>query len=214
MIRLAWPNARTLTIVAVAVIVVSALTAGIWYWIGAQQAKTTAAYADALFRAQAGRSPQASPEARAAATRELEGVLQRYPSAAMAGQVAYELGSVRYADRQYGAARSAYEIAASKSAAPTLRTMSRVGIAYTWEAERNYPKAIETFQSLLSGAKPGDFLYEELLIDLGAAQELAGRREDAVQTYRRALKDVAKSRRAEDIRARLASLGASPGGAH
>lgn len=214
MMRLSWPDRRTLVIAAIAVVAVAAITAGIWYWVNAQQAKTTSAYVGALFRVQSSRSPQAAPQSRVAATRELESVLQRYPSASMAGQAAYELGGLRFADRQYAAARSAYEIAATKGAAPTVRTMARVGIAYTWEAERNFPKAIETFQALLSDTKPGDFLYEELLIDLGAAQELAGRRDDAVQTYRRILKDGTKTRRAEDIRARLASLGASPDGAH
>jgi tetratricopeptide (TPR) repeat protein len=210
MITLPRPSARTLLLVLVAVVVVGALAGGGWYWLSVQQSRTTAAYADALVRAQAGRRPQSTPEARTAAARELEGVLQRYPSAPMAPQAAYELASIRYAERQYGAARAAYEIAASPSAPTTVRTLARLGIAYTWEAERNYSKAIEAFQAALASSTSSDFMFEEVLYDLGVAQELAGRKDDAIKTYRRILKDVARTRRSEEVRARLASLGVTP----
>ena len=208
--RLDWPTTRTLVLVAAVVVVLGGAATAVWYWLSAQQARATTAYAEALGRAQTTRSPQASPETRAAAARDLEAALQRYPTASMAPQAAYELAGLRYADRQYAAARSAYEIAAGRSAAGTVRTLSRVGIAYTWEAERNFPKAIETLQGLLGTLHPGDFFYEELLLDLAAAQELAGRKDNAVETYRRILKDVAKTRRAEEIHTRLARLGATP----
>ena len=207
-----WPTTRTLVVIGAVVILVGGVAGGVWYWLSAQQARATSAYADALLRAQASRNPQVPPDARAAAARGLEAVLQLYPAAAMAPQAAYELAGLRYADRQYPAARSAYEVAAGKGAAGTVRTLSRVGIAYTWEAERNFPKAIETLQALLADLRPADFFYEELLLDLATAQELAGRKNDAVQTYRRILKDVANTRRAEEVRARLASLGATAEG--
>jgi hypothetical protein len=55
------------------------------------------------------------------------------------------------------------------------------------------------------------------LIDLARAQELAGRTPDAIATYQRVLKEVPAARRADEIRARLATLGApvpasTPGG--
>src|SRR5207247_1673241 len=57
--------------------------------------------------------------------------------------------------------------------------------------------------------RPGtrDFYYEALLADLGRAQELAGQKADAIETYRRILKELPQARRAEEIRARLRSLG-------
>ena len=196
-----------------AVLVIGALIGGVSYWLNVQHERAMAAYAQALVRAQAGRSAQATPQARAAAAREIETVLQRYPSASMAPQAAYELGGLRYADHQYAAARSAYEIAAVRSSGATLKVLSRLGIAYAWEAERNYPKAVESFQAVLAETRPADFIYEDLLLDLGTAQELAGRRDEAIQTYRKILKDVTRSRRLEDVRSRLASLGATPDGA-
>ena len=81
-------------------------------------------------------------------------------------------------------------------------------MAYTWEAERNYPKAVEAFKTALTGIGPKDFYYEELLLGLGRTQELAGQKAEAIATYRRALSELTQSRRAEEIRARLAALGA------
>ena len=43
---------------------------------------------------------------------------------------------------------------------------------------------------------------------LGRTQELSGQKADAIATYRRALGELAQSRRVEEIKARLAALGA------
>ena len=45
-------------------------------------------------------------------------------------------------------------------------------------------------------------------MDLARAQELSGKKSEAADTYRRLLKDVPASRRADDVKARLAALGA------
>src|SRR3972149_6562937 len=61
------------------------------------------------------------PGARAAAIRELESVLARYPSGAGATQAAYTLGNLRYAAGAYAGAHGAWEIALARAAgAPTL----------------------------------------------------------------------------------------------
>jgi tetratricopeptide (TPR) repeat protein len=83
-------------------------------------------------------------------------------------------------------------------------------VGYTWEAERNYGKATEAFQAALAGVGASDFLYETLTLDLARVQELGGRRDEAVETYRRLLRDVPGTRRAEDVKIRLATLGAAP----
>lgn len=106
-------------------------------------------------------------------------------------------------------ARAAYEIAQGRAASATLRTLAHAGIAATWEAERNFAKAVDAYTAALSGKQPGQFYYEDLLIGLGRSQELAGRRDDAIATYKRLLKDVPKLRREDEIRGRLASLGVS-----
>jgi tetratricopeptide (TPR) repeat protein len=167
-----------------------------------------AVYAEAMTRAQPGQVPDAPIEARASAIRELEAALNQYPSGPGAAQVAYQLGNLRYQGQQYPQARGAFELALAHGAPRTLRTLSLGGVAYTWEAERNYPKAIEAFKAALEGLGPKDFYYEELLLGLGRAQELGGQKTDAIATYRRALGELTQSRRLEEIRARLAALGA------
>src|SRR3989442_1787958 len=130
--------------------------------------------------------------------------------AAMAALGAYELGNVRYGERDWARARSAYEIAAARTGSPTLKALARAGIGYTWEAERNPAKAVESYHAALAGLKPGDFYYEDLLLDLARSQEQAGKKDAAVETYRRHLKELPRSPRADEIKGRLTRLGASP----
>jgi len=208
MLKLTLPTGRTLIIAGIALAALVALGAGGWYWHTVSQRHAMAAYADALTKAQSALSGQASAEARAAAIRELETVLTQYPSGPGAAQVAYELGSLRYDAQQYAQARGAWEIAVAQGPPRTLKALSLGGVAYTWEAERNYPKAVEAFKVALTGLGPKDFHYEELILGLARTQELAGQKAEAIATYRRALGELAQSRRVDEIKARLAALGA------
>jgi len=202
------PSTRTILIAVGTVLGLGVLAAGGWYWTSLTQQRAMAAYAGAMARAEPAFAPQATAEARLAAIRELETVLTQHPSGHGAAQVAYQLGNLGYQAQQYAQARGAYELAVAQGAPRTLRALSQGGVAYTWEAERNYPKAVESFKTALTGLGPKDFYYEELLLGLGRAQELAGQKTDAIATYRRALTELTQSRRAEEIRARLAALGA------
>ena len=192
----------------VGLLVVVALGAGGWYWHIVSQRHAMAAYAEAMTRAQPALSAQTTAEARAAGIRELETALAQYPSGSGAAQVAYELGSLRYDAQQYAQARGAWDLAVAQGAPRTLKALSQGGVAYTWEAERNYPKAVEAFKVALTGLGPKDFYYEELILGLGRTQELSGQKADAIATYRRALGELAQSRRLEEIKALLAALGA------
>lgn len=202
------PTARALFVTAAAAVTVGLLGAGGWFWYGSMQHRAMAAYAEALTRAQTAQGSQATADARAAAILDLESVLTQYPSGPGAPQVAYQLGNLRYDAQQYAQSRGAYEIALAKGASNTLRVLTQAGVAYTWEAERNYPKAVEGFRAALSGLGPKDFYYEEVLLGLGRAQELAGLKAEAIATYQRALTELTQTRRVEEIRARLAALGA------
>jgi tetratricopeptide (TPR) repeat protein len=204
-----WPSRRTLLVIGSAVLLVVVLGGAGWFWYASQQRQSQAVYAEAMARAQAATGAQATPEARTAAIGSLEAALERYPSGAGAAQAAYQLGNLRYAAQQYPGSRAAYEIALARGATGTIATLARVGVAYTWEAERQFDKAVDAYRAAAAGLKPGDFAYEETLMDLARAQELAGKKDDAVTTYRQLLKDVPQGRRVEDVRARLAALGAS-----
>ena len=207
-INLTLPSARTLLIGAAALVVAGILAGGGWYWQATSQQRALAVYAEAMTKAQPAQSADATGETRAAAIRELEAALTQYPSGRDAAQVAYLLGNLRFQSQQYSQARGAFELAVAQGASRTLRTLSRGGVAYTWEAERNYPKAVEAFKVALEGLGPKDFFYEELLLGLGRTQELGGQKAEAIATYRRAVSELPNSRRLDEIKARLAALGA------
>lgn len=208
--RWVMPYRRAILMTALVLLVAALLGGAFWFWREAQERHAAAAYAPAMARLSAARGREIPPEARAMAIRELEAALQTYPSATMAAEAAFELAGLRFADSQYAPARSTYEIARARASSKTLQTLARLAIATTWEAERNFPKTIEAYQAVLGELKPGEFQFEETLVALARAYELAGKKDDAIQTYRRLLKDVPKTTRAEDVRARLASLGATP----
>jgi tetratricopeptide (TPR) repeat protein len=208
MLNLTLPTGRTLILAGVGILAVAALIAGGFYWHTVSQRHAMAAYADAMTKAQPAMSAQATAEARAAGIRELETALTQYPSGPGAAQVAYELGSLRYDAQQYVQARGAWDLAVAQGPPQTLKALSQGGVAYTWEAERNYPKAVDAFKVALTGLGPKDFYYEELILGLARSQELAGQKADALATYRRALGELPQSRRLEEIKARVAALGA------
>ena len=207
-INLTFPSARTLLIGAAALVVAGLLAGGGWYWHAMSQRRAMAVYAEAMTKAQPAQTADATSETRAAAIRELEAALTQYPSGRDAAQVAYLLGNLRFQSQQYAQARGAFDLALAQGAPRTLRTLSRGGVAYTWEAERNYPKAVEAFKVALEGLGPKDFFYEELLLGLGRTQELGGQKAEATATYRRAVSELPNSRRLDEIKARLADLGA------
>ncbi len=204
------PSWRTLAIGTGAVLAVVLLAVGAWFWNASQQQRGSAAYAATLMNHRAAEAPQATGEARIAAMHDLERVLAEYPSNLMAPQAAYVLGNLRYATGQFDRARAAYQITLARAGSGTMATLARAGVGYSWEAERKFPEATGAFEAALSGLRPTSFYYEELLSDLARVQERAGKKDAAITTYRRFLKDLPKSPRAPEIRTRLASLGATP----
>ena len=206
--NVAWPAPRTLVAAGLGLVLVAAITVGGWYWYDTQQRRVGAAYAEVMTRAYAAQAPQATSDTRARVATDLENLIAQHPSGASAAEAAYELGNLRYAAQQYAAARSAYELAVGRGGSPTVRTLARASIGYTWEAERNFAKAVEAYQALAKDVGPKDFLYEQTLLDLARAQELAGRPADAIATYQRLLKEYPTARRADEIRGRLVALGA------
>ena len=208
--RLTLPSWRTLGIVAGAVLAVVLIGAAAWFWNASQQQRGSSVYAGTLTRHRAAEGPQATPEARTAAISDLERVLAEYPSNVMAPQAAYLLGNLRFAAGQYDRARAAYQVTIARAGAGTMATLARAGVGYAWEAERKLPEAARAFEGALADLKPTSFYYEELLSDLARAQERSAKKDAAIATYRRFLKDLPKSPRAPEIKTRLASLGATP----
>lgn len=197
-----------LKIVGVVVVIGLVVTAG-WLWMRAADARGYAALAAAAEAVQDGSGPQATAGAREKAIGLLQAVLDQHGRSSAAPQAAYELGNLQYQAGAYPAARAAYEVALAKGAQGSVRTLSAAGIGYTWEAEKNYAAALAAFEATARALGPGQFYFEEALLDVARAQTLAGRPAEARATYERLLKDAPETRRAEDIRARIAALPAA-----
>ena len=180
-------------------------TAG-WLWLRAEEARAQAALAGTAEAVQQGEGPLATAEGRQKAIAMLQAVLTQHGRSAAAAQAAYQLGNLQYQAGDYAAARAAYEIALAKGAGGSLRTLSASGVGYTWEAQKNYASAVTAYDVAARGLGPRQFFFEEALLDLARAQALAGKPAEARATYERLLKDAPETRRAEDIRGRLAAL--------
>ena len=210
----AAPLLRWAVLGAVALVLVGGIAGAGWAWFSAQEARAREAFVLAGEQGQqaqtppgaAAGAPAPSPEARARAITALEAVIAQHPRASIVPQAAYQLGNLRYAAGQYAQARGAFEVALAGGATGSLRALSALGVAYTWEAEKNHGKAQAAYEAALAGRGPKDFLFEELLMDLARVQEFGGQPQAAVGTYERLLKDVPDSRRADDVRSRIATL--------
>jgi tetratricopeptide (TPR) repeat protein len=206
------PWIRWAALGALALVLVGGVAGAGWAWYSAQETRAREAFAQASEVVQLAQAPAPgagappTPEARARAIAALEGVLAQHPGAGIVPQAAYQLGNLRYADGQYPQARGAFEVALAGGAAGNLKALCALGIAYTWEAQKDLGKAQTAYEAALAARGAKDFLYEELLIDLARVQEFGGNRQAALATYERLLKDVPDSRRADDIRSRIATL--------
>jgi tetratricopeptide (TPR) repeat protein len=206
------PWIRWAALGALALVLVGGVAGAGWAWYSAQETRAREAFAQASEVVQLAQAPAPgagappTPEARARAIAALEVVLAQHPGAAIVPQAAYQLGNLRYADGQYPQARGAFEVALAGGAAGNLKALCALGIAYTWEAQKDLGKAQTAYEAALAARGAKDFLYEELLIDLARVQEFGGNRQAALATYERLLKDVPDSRRADDIRSRIATL--------
>lgn len=192
--------------VAGVVVVVAVLGLAGWLWLRAEDARGQAALAASAELVQLAEAPDASPDARAKAIAALQEVLARHGRSSAAVQAAYELGNIQFKAGDYAAARGAYELALAKGASGSLRTLAASGIGYTWEAEKNYANAVTAYEAVARAVPAKQFFFEDALLDLARAQALAGKPAEAVATYERVLKDAPGTRRAADIRARIAAL--------
>ena len=194
-----------LKITGVVVVLGLLATAG-WLWLRAEETRGQAALVGAAEAVQEAEGPQATGEARQRAIGLLQAVLAQHGRSTAAAQAAYQLGNLQYQAGDYAAARAAYEIALAKGASGSLRTLCASGVGYTWEAQKDYANAVTAYDAAARGLGPKQFFFEEALLDLARAQALAGKPADARGTYERVLKDAPETRRAEDIRSRIAAL--------
>ena len=90
-----------------------------------------------------------------------------------------------------------------------LERLSRLGQGYAHEAKGDLARALEVYQQALGGISPKDFLYGDLLLAKARVHEQSNDSSGAIATYRQYLKDLPTSDRAQDVKIRLALLGAA-----
>lgn len=134
--------------------------------------------------------------------------LKDYPRSTPAAQAWSLVGNVEYQLRDFDAARGAFEEAARRSSSGTVASLAQLGLGYAWEAKGDPQRALGAYQEGLKGREPKDFLYPELMLATARAQEQLKQPAAAIETYRRLLKDVPDLARADEVKSRLALLGA------
>ena len=175
-------------------------------WSTRAESHGAVALAQARFLLAQAQAPNAVPETKERAQKALEDVVAEYPRLSSGAQAAYQLGNLRFAAGQYPQARAAFQVARSRARSASLTSLASLGIGFTFEAEKNYEAAEKSFAETVKGASPKDFLYEEAMSDMARVQELGGKRAAAVETYQKILKELPDGRRAEELRARVATL--------
>jgi tetratricopeptide (TPR) repeat protein len=175
-------------------------------WSTRAESHGAVALAQARFLLAQAQAPNAVPEAKERAQKALEDVVAEYPRLGSGAQAAYQLGNLRFAAGQYPQARAAFQVARSRARSASLTSLASLGIGFTFEAEKNYEAAEKSFAETVKGASPKDFLYEEAMSDMARVQELGGKRAMALETYQKILKELPDGRRAEELRARVATL--------
>jgi tetratricopeptide (TPR) repeat protein len=192
------------------VLVAAGAVAGAWAWHARGDAQAREALAQAADLATRALAPEAPADLRPQAQAALEAFLAAHGSRRLAVQAAYRLGDLHFAAGRPAQARAAYEQARARGAAGILSSLAALGVAYTWEAERDWHRARTAFEAVVRGLGPRDPLYEEALAGLARVQEAAGQAAAARDTYQRLLKDIPDTRRADEIRIRLARLDSAP----
>ena len=175
-------------------------------WSTRAESHGAVALAQARFLLAQAQTPNAVPEAKERAQKALEDVVAEYPRLSSGAQAAYQLGNLRFAAGQYPQARAAFQVARSRGRSASLTSLASLGIGFTFEAEKNYEAAEKSFAETVKGTSSKDFLYEEAMSDMARVQELGGKRAAALETYQKILKELPDGRRAEELRARVATL--------
>jgi tetratricopeptide (TPR) repeat protein len=201
------PSIRWTLLSVVAVLLLVVVGSGIWSWQGRQESKAQQALGSVLPTVQQGVESGQAAELDAAA-KALQDLLAAHSGTRAAQQAWYLLGQVEFRRRQWDAATTAFGEGARRDGG-SIAVLSRMGQGYALEAKGEPARAVDAYQQALAGRGPKDFLYGDLLLAKGRAQELSKNPSAAIATYQQYLKDLPSTDRALDVRIRLALLGSA-----
>ena len=201
------PGVRWTLLGVVGVFLVTLVAGGIWSWLGHREEQAQRAIGQALVTAQRAIASGQPAELEAAAT-ALRQFLTVHSGARASVQAWYTLGQIEFRRAQWDAALAAFG-EASRRDRGSVGLLSRLGQGYAYEAKGDAARALEVYQQALGGLGPKDFLYGDFLLGKARAQELAKDSAGAISTYKQYVKDLPTSDRVQDVRIRLALLGAA-----
>jgi tetratricopeptide (TPR) repeat protein len=201
------PGARWGILGVVGILVVTVVAGGIWSWLGNREERAQRALSEVLSTAQRATASGQPAELEGAAT-ALRQYLTTHSGARASGQAWYVLGQVEFRRSQWDAALSAFA-EASRRDRGSIGLLSRLGQGYAYEAKGEAAKALDVYQQALATLGSKDFLYGDFLLAKARAHELAKDQAAAIATYKQYVKDLPTSDRIQDVRIRLALLGAA-----
>ncbi len=201
------PAVRWILLGVAGVLLVTMVGGGVWTWLGHREEQAQRALGQVLATAQRATTSGQAAELEAAAT-ALRGYLTAHPSARASVQAWYTLGQVEFSRGQWDAALAAFAESARRDRG-SIGRLSRLGQGYAYEAKGDAARALEVYQQVLGGLGAKDFLYGDFLLAKARAQELAKDQAGAIATYKQYVKDLPTSDRIQDVRMRLALLGAA-----
>ncbi len=199
--------ARWAILGGVAAIALLILVSAGWSWLQYREAaaqRTLAPLASAASQAIASSDKGALD----AAAGDLKRFLEVHPRSRVSAEACYVLGNVEFQRRDYDAALAAYA-QASRQGRGTIAALSQLDMGYAREAKGDPRQALEAYERALAGGAARSFLYPDLLLAKARVQEQLGDAPGAIETYRRFLRDLPGSSRGDEVRGRLALLGAA-----
>ena len=192
----------------VGALVVVTLGVATWSWLDHREARAQRAV---------GRVEQQATQALARGERsaldagavQLRAFLKDHGGSRASSKAWYLLGGVEFQRGDLGAAATAYGEAARRGS-PSVAALSRLDLSYVREAKGDLPGALQAVNQGLQGRTARDFLYQDLLMAKGRFLEETKDMAGAVDVYRRLLRELPAAARGDEVRGRLALLGASP----
>lgn len=192
----AYVKAHKQSVLTVLVIFVLAIVLGYAYNAHVKniQEKSWAAYYNAQLAVM--RDPTALTQ--------LDSVSQQYPNTNAAQYAQLLKGDILYAQENYAQAADIYE-SLLNAKNETLRTVATLSLAATKQATKDYGSAIKEMTNFIQ-KNPKSFALPQAYFTLAMSQELAGNKQEAIETYKQILADYTKTYFGTVAKERLAVL--------
>ena len=139
-----------------------------------------------------------------AAISQLDGVALQYPGTQAAQYAQLLKGDILYAGENYAQAADVYEPLLNASN-ETLRTVATLSLADARQATKDYDGAIKLMTKFIQD-NPKSFALPQAYFTLALSQELAGKKTEAVETYKQILADYTKTYFGAIAKDKLAAL--------